>query len=74
MKKKDPGCKVVFVGPCISKKQEAFDSSVVDGVFKVVSKCANVTKFVVEEASLNEIFISKVQQEVQYIVVMKMDI
>ena len=29
-------------------------------VFKVVSKCANITKFSVEEPSLNEIFIAKV--------------
>lgn len=29
-------------------------------VFKFISKCENVTKFVVEEPSLNEIFISKV--------------
>lgn len=36
------------------------DSSVVDKVFKVVSKKKNVTKFVVEEPSLNEIFVAKV--------------
>lgn len=29
-------------------------------VFKLISKCKNITKFVVEEPSLNEIFISKV--------------
>ena len=33
---------------------------VVDEVFKYVSKCDNVTKFVVEEPSLNEIFVEKV--------------
>ncbi len=33
---------------------------VVDDVFKLVSNCKNVTKFVVEEPSLNEIFISTV--------------
>lgn len=32
----------------------------VDNVFKYVSKCSNITKFVVEEPTLNEIFISKV--------------
>ena len=32
----------------------------VENVFKKVSKCNNVTKFVVEEPTLNEIFISKV--------------
>ena len=32
----------------------------IENVFKYVSKCSNVTKFVVEEPSLNEIFISKV--------------
>lgn len=32
----------------------------VDEVFKVVKKCSNVTKFVVEDASLNEIFLTTV--------------
>lgn len=36
------------------------DESVVEDVFKYVSKCDNVTKFVVEEPSLNEIFVAKV--------------
>ena len=36
------------------------DESVVDLVFKVVSKGKNITKFLVEELSLNEIFIEKV--------------
>ena len=31
---------------------------VVDNVFKVISKCDNVTKFIVEEPSLNEIFVA----------------
>ncbi len=35
-------------------------SKIVDNVFKAVSKKKNVTKFVVEEPSLNEIFVSKV--------------
>ena len=35
------------------------DESVVDKVFKKISKC-KITKFVVEEATLNEIFIDKV--------------
>ena len=33
---------------------------IIDDVFKVVSKGSNITKFVVEEASLNEIFVAKV--------------
>ena len=33
---------------------------IVNNVFKFISKCKNVTKFVVEEPILNEIFISKV--------------
>ena len=33
---------------------------IIDKVFKYVSKCKNVLKFVVEEPSLNELFISKV--------------
>ena len=36
------------------------DIKYVDLVFKKISKCNNVTKFVVEEPTLNEIFISKV--------------
>ena len=36
------------------------DSSVVERVFKVVSKYKNITKFAVEEPSLNEIFVAKV--------------
>lgn len=36
------------------------NDNIVDDVFKYVSKCENVTKFIVEEPSLNEIFISKV--------------
>ena len=34
--------------------------SVINDVFKIVSKSDNVTKFLVEEASLNEIFVAKV--------------
>ena len=33
---------------------------IIDDVFKYISNCSNVLKFVVEEPSLNEIFISKV--------------
>lgn len=36
------------------------DSTYIDNVFKEVSKHKNVTKFVVEEPSLNEIFVEKV--------------
>ena len=36
------------------------DSNVSDDVFKVVSKGKNITKFQIEEPSLNEIFVSKV--------------
>ena len=32
IKQNHPNAYVVFVGPCISKKQEAFDSEIVDGV------------------------------------------
>lgn len=37
--------------------------SVAEKVFSSVSKCKNITKFVVEEPSLNEIFISKVGED-----------
>lgn len=36
------------------------DNTVVTTLFKTISKCDKVTKFVVEEPSLNEIFIAKV--------------
>lgn len=36
------------------------DESIIDNVFKEISKCKNVEKFVVEAPSLHEIFISKV--------------
>ena len=39
---------------------EREDDSYINSVFKYVSKCEDVTKFVVEEPSLNEIFVSKV--------------
>jgi ABC-2 type transport system ATP-binding protein len=39
------------------------DESIVDSVFKKISKCENVNKFVVEEPTLNEIFVSKVGEE-----------
>ena len=34
--------------------------NLIDKVFKYIKKCKNVTKFNVEDASLNEIFLSKV--------------
>ena len=39
------------------------NDSLVDDVFKKVSKCKNVSEFVVEEPTLNEIFVSKVGEE-----------
>ena len=36
------------------------DESIVKNVFKALSKCDNIVKFVVEEPTLNEIFIDKV--------------
>jgi ABC-2 type transport system ATP-binding protein len=36
------------------------DQSVISSVFKYISKCDNITKFEVEQPSLNEIFVSKV--------------
>ncbi|MBQ6285576.1 MAG: ATP-binding cassette domain-containing protein [Bacilli bacterium] len=39
------------------------NESIVDDVFKKVSKYKNVNKFVVEEPTLNEIFVSKVGEE-----------
>ena len=49
----------------IDKNKEEYtikikDESVVKDVFKSISKCKNIEKFVVEEASLEEIFIEKV--------------
>ena len=42
-------------------KIDNFDVSI--KVFEIVSKGDNITKFVVEESSLNEIFVSKVGEE-----------
>lgn len=39
------------------------NDNIIEDVFKYVSKCKNITKFDVEEASLNEIFIEKVGEE-----------
>lgn len=36
------------------------DDTYIDAVFKEVKKCSNVTKFIVEDASLNEIFLNTV--------------
>ena len=36
------------------------DNSISESVFKEISTCKNITKFMVEEPSLNEIFVSKV--------------
>lgn len=36
------------------------DNCISESVFKEISKCKNITKFMVEEPSLNEIFVSKV--------------
>lgn len=49
----------------VTEKADEFEvkienSDIVDNVFKVVSKCKYVTKFVVEEPSLNEIFVERV--------------
>ena len=49
----------------IIKKSDEYEvrissKEIIEKVFKYVSKCSNVLKFVVEEPSLNEIFISKV--------------
>lgn len=49
----------------VDKTQEEYivkieDESFINNIFKYISKCSNVTKFVVEEPSLNEIFVSKV--------------
>lgn len=47
----------------VIEKSDEYDvtissKDVIENVFKFISKCKNVTKFVVEEPSLNEIFVS----------------
>lgn len=39
---------------------KVLDDSIIDSVFKIISKSGNITKFAVEEPSLNEIFVEKV--------------
>lgn len=59
--------KIKGVNSIISKADEyevkIEDISIVDKVFKYVKNKENITKFVVEEPSLNEIFVSKVGME-----------
>lgn len=56
--------KIKGVNKVISNQSEIIvsieDKSYVNDVFKYVSKCKNIVKFVVEEPTLNEIFIDKV--------------
>ena len=47
----------------ISEFSEDEVNNVAMKVFKEISKCKNVNKFVVEEPTLNEIFISKVGEK-----------
>lgn len=52
----------------VTEKSDEFevkikDNTIVDDVFNVVKNKKNITKFVVEEPSLNEIFVSKVGKE-----------
>ncbi len=52
----------------VTEKADEFEvkienSDIIDDVFKVVSKKKNVTKFVVEQPSLNEIFVAKVGEQ-----------
>lgn len=49
----------------VVEKSDEYDVTIsskdnIKDIFKFISKCENITKFVVEEPSLNEIFISKV--------------
>ena len=32
LKKENPECKIVFIGPCIAKKRECYESGIIDGV------------------------------------------
>ena len=54
----DGVCEVIELADEFEVKIES--SEIVSNVFKVISKKTNITKFVVEEPSLNEIFVSKV--------------
>ena len=56
--KKIPGVLEVNLTENIEVKIESND--VINKVFKYIAKCSNITKFTVEEPSLNEIFVAKV--------------
>lgn len=62
--KKEDLLKIKGVEQVIEKSSEfevkISSDSIIDDVFKVVSKSKNVTKFLVQEPSLNEIFVAKV--------------
>ena len=58
LEKIDGVCEIIEKSDEFEVKIESAD--IVSKVFTAVSKCKNITKFVVEEPSLNEIFVSKV--------------
>ena len=62
--KKEDLLKIKGIEQVIEKSSEfevkISSDSIIDDVFKVVSKSKNVTKFLVQEPSLNEIFVAKV--------------
>ena len=58
LEKIDGVCEVIELADEFEVKIES--AEIASNVFKVISKKSNITKFVVEEPSLNEIFVSKV--------------
>ncbi|MCI5839781.1 MAG: 4Fe-4S dicluster domain-containing protein [Peptoniphilaceae bacterium] len=59
IKKNHPDCKVVFIGPCISKKLEALQDNVKDYVDFVITFEELMGMFVAKKIEPNEIEISK---------------
>lgn len=55
LRKEHPDCKIVFIGPCIAKKRECYESELVDGVltFEDVIELLNEYNIELKEDSTN---------------------
>lgn len=63
IKKKDPDAKITFIGPCISKKLEAFREDVKEYVHFVITFEELMGMFVAKDIELSEIEITKELQD-----------
>jgi len=66
-KKEDPDCITVFVGPCLAKRREGFDSDIIDYVLSVEeinalfqAKAIDITKIEIKEDSIPTDYVTTV--------------